>query len=137
MAVARLLDKRQNEVLSNENENSDDKDSDFGSSGPPIFQGILLKFLDSAPVLEDNGSSQNKNHFKNLVHLFSELIRNDVFSHDAYMCTLISRGDLLHPPSTFSSNIGSKSIPSNVNQQSSNSGAGNAGGTTGDDDFFS
>lgn len=33
--------------------------------------------------------------FTNLVHLFSELIRHDVFSHDAYMCTLISRGDLL------------------------------------------
>lgn len=137
MAVARLLDKRQNEVLSNENENSDDKDSDFGSSGPPIFQGILLKFLDSAPVLEENGSSQNKNHFKNLVHLFSELTRNDVFSHDAYMCTLISRGDLLNPPSTFASNITSKSIPSSVNQQSSNSGAGAGTGTVGDDDFFS
>jgi len=138
MAVARLLDKRQNEVLSNENENIDDKDSDFGSSGPPIFQGILLKFLDSAPVLEENGSSQNKNHFKNLVHLFSELIRNDVFSHDAYMCTLISRGDLLNPPSTFASNIANKSIPPSVTQQSSNSGAGNAGGgNTADDDFFS
>lgn len=30
----------------------------------------------------------------NLVLLFSEFIRHDVFSHDAYMCTLISRGDL-------------------------------------------
>jgi len=36
--------------------------------------------------------------FGNLVHLFYELIRNDVFSHDAYMCTLISRGDLLTGP---------------------------------------
>ena len=34
--------------------------------------------------------------FTNLVHLFSELIRHDVFSHDAYMCTLISRGDLIN-----------------------------------------
>lgn len=33
--------------------------------------------------------------FTNLVHLFAELTRHDVFSHDAYMCTLISRGDLL------------------------------------------
>jgi len=32
--------------------------------------------------------------FTNLVHLFSELIRHDIFSHDVYMCTLISRGDL-------------------------------------------
>lgn len=30
----------------------------------------------------------------NLVLLFSEFTRHDVFSHDAYMCTLISRGDL-------------------------------------------
>lgn len=38
---------------------------------------------------------QKKTAFSNLVHLFAELIRRDVFSHDAYMCTLISRGDLL------------------------------------------
>ena len=43
---------------------------------------------------EENGSIQNRVMFTNLVHLFSELIRHDVFSHDAYMCTLISRGDL-------------------------------------------
>ncbi|KAG5680297.1 hypothetical protein PVAND_009814 [Polypedilum vanderplanki] len=130
--VARLLDKRQNEVLAMENEanNIDDKDSDFGSFGTPVFQGILLKFLDNAPVLEENGSLQNRNQFKNLVHLFSELIRNDVFSHDAYMCTLISRGDLLNPPSTFTSNIVTKSS-TNVAQTSSSANAG------GDDDFFS
>lgn len=33
--------------------------------------------------------------FVNLVLLFCEFIRHDVFSHDAYMCTLISRGDLV------------------------------------------
>lgn len=38
--------------------------------------------------------SVRSQEFGNLVHLFSELIRQDVFSHDAYMCTLISRGDL-------------------------------------------
>lgn len=36
--------------------------------------------------------------FTNLVHLFNELIRHDVFSHDAYMCTLISRGEFLTLP---------------------------------------
>ena len=53
MAVARLLDKRQSEVLSNDNDNNiDDKDSDFGANygGTPIFQGTLMKFLDTAPV---------------------------------------------------------------------------------------
>lgn len=142
MAVARLLDKRQSEVMSMENDNNniDDKDSDFGSFGTPIFQGILLRFLDTAPVLEENGSLQNRNQFKNLVHLFSELVRNDVFSHDAYMCTLISRGDLLNPPSTFTSSIGNaKSVSSN--HQSGGIGS-NMGPTTSasggnDDDFFS
>lgn len=124
MAVGRLLDKRQSEVstLENESNNVEDKDSDFGSNGTPIFQGILLRFLDAAPVLEENGTSQNKAQFKNLVHLFSELIRNDVFSHDAYMCTLISRGDLLNgAPPNLTSNVTGKHILSN----------------TGDDDFFS
>lgn len=30
--------------------------------------------------------------------LFAELIRREVFSHDAYMCTLISRGELSQGP---------------------------------------
>ncbi|XP_055677088.1 mediator of RNA polymerase II transcription subunit 12 isoform X2 [Lutzomyia longipalpis] len=103
MAVAWLLDKRQTEVTSsNENEatngNSDDKDSissGAGINGSPVFQKILMNFLDNdAPVLEENGSPQNRSQFTNLVHLFSELIRHDVFSHDGYMCTLIARGDL-------------------------------------------
>lgn len=102
MAVAWLLDKRQSEVLpsDSDNPNSDDKESigsgnGFGG-GVPIFQSILMKFLDNdAPVLDENGSPQNRAQFTNLVHLFCELIRHDVFSHDAYMCTLISRGDLL------------------------------------------
>lgn len=44
-------------------------------------------------ILENTSTSRTT--FTNLVHVFTELIRNDVFSHDAYMCTLISRGDLL------------------------------------------
>lgn len=97
MAVAKLLEKRQSEVSGENNEN-DDKDSVYSNgNGPPtlpIFQPLLMKFLDvDAPVL-DNSSPQSKVQFTNLVHLFSELIRHDVFSHDAYMCSLISRGDL-------------------------------------------
>lgn len=98
MAVAKLLEKRQSEVSGESNDN-DDKDSVYsngnGTPSLPIFQPLLMKFLDvDAPVL-DNNSPQNKVQFTNLVHLFSELIRHDVFSHDAYMCTLISRGDLI------------------------------------------
>lgn len=97
MAVAKLLEKRQGEATGETNDN-DDKDSVCSNGTPPglpIFQPLLMKFLDSdAPIL-DHSSAQSKAQFTNLVHLFSELIRHDVFSHDAYMCTLISRGDLI------------------------------------------
>lgn len=56
-----------------------------------IFIDTYVFFLFLA---EDNPSPQNHAMFTNLVHLFSELIRHDIFSHDVYMCTLISRGDL-------------------------------------------
>ncbi|XP_020279147.1 mediator of RNA polymerase II transcription subunit 12 isoform X2 [Pseudomyrmex gracilis] len=100
MAVAKLLEKRQSEALGETNDN-DDKDSTCSNGNPPIlpiFQPLLMKFLDvDAPIL-DSTSAQSKAQFTNLVHLFSELIRHDVFSHDAYMCTLISRGDLIQGP---------------------------------------
>jgi mediator of RNA polymerase II transcription subunit 12 len=56
-----------------------------------------MKFLDSeAPVLNESSSGHNnRTVFASLVHLYYELIKHDVFSHDMYMCTLISRGDLL------------------------------------------
>lgn len=95
----------------------------------PVFQEILFNYLDGyAPVFEDKtfglysfGSSNaantstenNKQAFHNLVLLFSELIRNDVFSHDLYMRALISRGQFSNPPnsalvSAASSNQSSK-----------------------------
>lgn len=43
---------------------------------------------------EDNPTVDNRQAFANLVLLFTELIRHDVFSHDVYVCTLISRGDI-------------------------------------------
>lgn len=48
----------------------------------------------------DPNSECEKVEFVNLVLLFCEFIRHDVFSHDAYMCTLISRGDLSVSAST-------------------------------------
>lgn len=84
----------------------------------PIYQNILFDFLDTyAPIYEDktfnifsansfgssnvgNTSADSKQAFNNLILLFSELIRNEVFSHDAYMCTLISRGHFSNPPNT-------------------------------------
>ncbi|XP_069936794.1 mediator of RNA polymerase II transcription subunit 12-like protein, partial [Cherax quadricarinatus] len=99
LVVARLLEKRQNNVTSAENDLPDEKDSvtsnQMVTPGGCIFQNLLLKFLDTqAPVYDENALSVRSQEFGNLVLLFSELIRQDVFSHDTYMCTLISRGDL-------------------------------------------
>lgn len=46
--------------------------------------------------LDEKPSPDSKAAFANLVLLFAELIRYDVFSHDAYMCTLISRGSFVN-----------------------------------------
>lgn len=100
LAVAALLDRRQSDSgCSGDQEMTPNDDKDSTSSvpgGPPMFQSLLMKFLDTdAPVPNHDDCSQKKTAFTNLVHLFSELVRRDVFSHDAYMCTLISRGDLV------------------------------------------
>uniref|UniRef100_A0A8C0ZUG6 Mediator complex subunit Med12 domain-containing protein n=1 Tax=Castor canadensis TaxID=51338 RepID=A0A8C0ZUG6_CASCN len=102
MAVAKLLEKRQAEIEAErcgEAEVLDEKESissaSLAGSSLPIFQNVLLRFLDTqAPALSDPNSECEKVEFVNLVLLFCEFIRHDVFSHDAYMCTLISRGDL-------------------------------------------
>lgn len=111
MACAALLDKRQQHHHHEHHAAStDDKESISSGTGlyngPPIFQSLLLRYLDNdAPVLDEgpNASPGNRQQFANLVHLFGELIRRDVFSHDAYMCTLISRGDLISPVESSSS----------------------------------
>lgn len=54
--------------------------------------------------------------FTNLVHLFNELIRHDVFSHDAYMCTLISRGEFLTLPLQPNDNANTPSVGSSTVQ---------------------
>uniref|UniRef100_A0A803YJU1 Mediator complex subunit Med12 domain-containing protein n=1 Tax=Meleagris gallopavo TaxID=9103 RepID=A0A803YJU1_MELGA len=102
MVVAKLLEKRQAEIEAErcgESEVLDEKESlssaSLTSSSLPVFQNVLLRFLDTqAPSLSDPNSDHEKTEFVNLVLLFSEFTRHDVFSHDAYMCTLISRGDL-------------------------------------------
>nr|KAG5692294.1 hypothetical protein BaRGS_009504 [Batillaria attramentaria] len=107
VVTAKLLERRQNELRAEkygDSEMMDDKES-TGSDGMvapgvPPFQQLLMEVLDSsAPLLEDHSSEDEKQAFRNLILLFHELILHDVFSHDAYMCTLISRGDLLCSPS--------------------------------------
>ncbi|XP_018430366.1 PREDICTED: mediator of RNA polymerase II transcription subunit 12-like, partial [Nanorana parkeri] len=103
LVVAKLLEKRQMEIEAErcgDSEAVDEKGSvSSGSlsalSSPPVFQDVLLQFLDTqAPVLTDPSNESERVEFYNLVLLFCELIRHDVFSHNMYMCTLISRGDL-------------------------------------------
>lgn len=106
--AAKLLERRQSELTFNSNQNQPDNEaenpenadknseSDMYMSnmmmGPPVFQTRLFHYLDtSAPKLE------NLTEFSNLVLLFYELINHEVFSHDAYLCTLISRGDVMGP----------------------------------------
>uniref|UniRef100_A0A672MWX8 Mediator of RNA polymerase II transcription subunit 12-like n=1 Tax=Sinocyclocheilus grahami TaxID=75366 RepID=A0A672MWX8_SINGR len=102
MVVAKLLEKRQTEIEAErcgESEVVDEKGSvssgSLSAATLPVFQDVLLQFLDTqAPVLTEPGNESERVEFSNLVLLFCELIRHDVFSHNIYMCTLISRGDL-------------------------------------------
>ncbi|KAI4897312.1 hypothetical protein NFI96_034020, partial [Prochilodus magdalenae] len=102
MVVAKLLEKRQTEIEAErcgESEVVDEKGSvssgSLSAATVPVFQDVLLQFLDTqAPVLTEPGNETERVEFSNLVLLFCELIRHDVFSHNIYMCTLISRGDL-------------------------------------------
>ncbi len=70
---------------------SDDEDN-ASFAGTPYFQSALFRYLDlEAPTIE------RKKEFGNLALLFYELISHDVFSHDSYLCQLISRGDINQP----------------------------------------
>lgn len=65
------------------------------SSNPNIYKlKLQFNYFIFFFWVADPSSDLEKTEFVNLVLLFSEFTRRDVFSHDAYMCTLISRGDL-------------------------------------------
>lgn len=118
LVVAKLLEKRQSDLASEQKyadtELADEKDSQdsigLGPLGIPFYQNLLVNFLDTqAPVIDEKSSSGSKTAFSNLVLLFAELIRHDVFSHDAYMCKLVSRG-------SFSSTTNQQvaTVPNNI-----------------------
>ncbi|KAL9908703.1 mediator complex subunit kohtalo isoform 2-T2 [Glossina fuscipes fuscipes] len=154
IVVALLLDKRQIEVTTpNEPDNNignavahsnnnlnDDKDSIASGAGLigglPVFQSVLMNFLDhDAPVLDENGGMTNRTQFTNLVHLFSALIRYDVFSHNAYMHTLISRGDLLEGVANVDSSKPSVTATTTVSGPVSNKASSPPVNQGFDDDF--
>ena len=99
--AAKLLEQRQTDLLSPDSgeEKEGEEESGYFVSGPPAFQGLLFKFLDTqAPYYKSpNPSKRAKAEVANLILLFHELMAHDVFSHDAYLCSLISRGDLTAP----------------------------------------
>jgi mediator of RNA polymerase II transcription subunit 12 len=125
LAVAKLLERRQTDITAekegqdqaddhkmngnvSEEKNSMEEQNDCVDGSPaPLFQNLLMSFLDTqAPTYDENNSSiECKLAFSNLVLLFAELIRCEVFSHDAYMCTLISRGQFINTPSLTTSNL--------------------------------
>ncbi|XP_052783955.1 mediator of RNA polymerase II transcription subunit 12-like protein isoform X1 [Mya arenaria] len=120
VVVAKLLEKRQQDLKAEKYSDADvpdEKDSAGSdmmiSPSVPLFQGLLLNFLDNkAPIIDENASEENQQAFANLIHLFSELIRHEVFSHDAYMCTLISRGEMLQAPTVVSNMMDSMDLAS-------------------------
>ncbi|XP_038050746.1 mediator of RNA polymerase II transcription subunit 12-like protein isoform X3 [Patiria miniata] len=106
LVVAQLLEKRVVDLESEKAEADllEEKESlstvSLMPGSMPMLQGLLTHFLDTqAPIyVDEHGPIDDRRAFASLVLLFSELIRCDVFSHDSYMCTLISRGDLTTSP---------------------------------------
>uniref|UniRef100_A0A915HQD2 Mediator complex subunit Med12 domain-containing protein n=1 Tax=Romanomermis culicivorax TaxID=13658 RepID=A0A915HQD2_ROMCU len=84
IVIVRLLEKRKNECVSN---------LENGRSASYPFQNVLFEFLDTEavpPPINDRPRVE----FSNLILLFNEFIRADLFSHDAYLKCLISRGEI-------------------------------------------
>ncbi|XP_071839285.1 mediator of RNA polymerase II transcription subunit 12-like protein isoform X3 [Apostichopus japonicus] len=103
--VTHLLERRMIELEDEKTFDLDQLESKSGTimnqflenQAPPVFQRILQDFLDNqAPVADENSSPEEKRAFSSLILLFSQLIQNEVFSLDAYMCLLISRGNLIN-----------------------------------------
>jgi len=97
--VAKIFLKRQMEIMSEaERRKLDNPDDDsLAELGGNPFQSLLMEYLDNeAPMPESSKQALQNEPFQQLVMLFGELIRHDCFSHDAYLCNLIRRGNIDH-----------------------------------------
>ena len=97
--AAKLLEQRQTDLVSPDGGEGKEEEEGYFVSGPPVFQPLLFKFLDTeAPYHRAAGPPKKaRAEVANLILLFHELMAHDVFSHDSYLCSLISRGDLTAP----------------------------------------
>jgi mediator of RNA polymerase II transcription subunit 12 len=89
--VSKLLEMRQAQLTKDCGVPEESEAGDLYAPATPLyFQSQLFHYLNNdAPTLPDQSQE-----FSNLILLYYELICHDVFSHDSYMCQLISRGDL-------------------------------------------
>ena len=113
IVAAKLLEQRQSDLLSPESGDTEKEDEEAGGgsyyAGAPVFQQLLFRFLDTeAPYFTSPQhlcTKKVRSEVANLILLFHELMAHDVFSHDAYMSCLISRGDLVSPALTPASSL--------------------------------
>jgi len=59
---------------------------------------VSVSFIFYILLTDEKASADTKQQFANCVCLYAELIHADIFSHDMYVCTLISRGDVANAP---------------------------------------
>ena len=64
-----------------------------------LLQDMLLEYLETRAPCLDEESLESRLCFSNLVSLFHMFISCKLFSHDRFVCTLISRGE------TFKNNL--------------------------------
>jgi len=79
--AAKLLEQRQSDLMSPDT-GEEKEEEDVYFTGPPVFQELLFKFLDTeAPYfISSQPSKKVKNEVANLILLFHELMAHDVFS---------------------------------------------------------
>ncbi|CAF0940583.1 unnamed protein product [Rotaria sordida] len=101
--IARLLERRQNELKTNRlqeiNDTIDDKDlnTTINIQINPFQTALMEYLLKKAPFLDDTliNDSDLTQSFSSLVMLFSEFIRLNLFSPMQFMCNLVAHGLVL------------------------------------------
>jgi len=126
--VVNLLQTREKNIR-NYKENLD-KSKEKRSS--PLFQQLLYNFLDkNAPTLRDPSNKEEVQAFKNLVYLYGELIKHNVFSYEHYINTLVTKGELTPDKIKHKESLPTYEILRYSNKMSSNTRASHQYGASG------